>query len=200
MTDVQPALRADAARNRGLVLAAAEAEFAARGLTASVADIAERAGVAKGTVFRHFATKEALIVAIVAEHIEALTTVARSLADAADSGAALLHFLTAAADQRRQRDITFLLSFSADDQVVLRVREELHDAIGALLDRARADGVIRADVTATDLFLLMCAPVHVVENLPGAPDDLWQRYLGIIFDGLRTEGSTPLPRPAPAWF
>ena len=63
-------LRADAARNRALLLAAAADEFAERGLDASVADIARRAGVGKGTVFRHFPTKDDLIAAIVLDRIE----------------------------------------------------------------------------------------------------------------------------------
>jgi len=192
-------LRADAARNRQLLLSAAEEEFAERGVDASVADIARRAGVAKGTVFRHFATKEQLIVAIVVKHIADLTAVARGLMDTADPGDALLEFLTEAADRRRQRDLTFLMSVTADDSAVTRIRDQLHKAIGSLVDRARAAGAVRSDVTGTDVFLLICAPVHVVENLPGAPPDLWRRYLGIIFDGLRPEGANPLPGPVPEW-
>jgi AcrR family transcriptional regulator len=192
-------MRADAARNRGLLLAAAEEEFAARGADASIADIAVRAGVAKGTVFRHFPTKEKLIAAIVAEHVGALSAIARELPERTDAEDALLTFLTAAADRRRQRDITFLLAISADDETVVRVRNQLHDDIDVLVERARAAGAVRSDVTATDVFLLICAPVHVVENLPGAPDDLWRRYLGIIFDGLRPAGAHPLPHGAPIW-
>lgn len=192
-------LRADAARNRDLLLSAAEVEFAARGIDASVADIARRAGLAKGTVFRHFATKEQLIAAIVAKHITALTAKAGALVDASDPGGALLEFLTAAADRRQQHDLTFLMAISADDSTVRQLRAQLHDDIGSLVDRAQASGAVRSDITGTDIFLLICAPVHVVENLPGAPPDLWRRYLGIIFDGLRPEGASPLPVPVPDW-
>ena len=191
-------MRADAARNRGLLLAAAEDEFAERGVSATVADIARRAGVAKGTVFRHFATKEDLIAALVSEHIAALVESARRLAAATDPGAALLEFLTVAADQRQQHDLTFLQSASADDPRVTTVRDELHAYLGTLVDRARDAGAIRSDITETDVFLLMCAPVHVVENLSGAAPLLWQRYLAIIFDGLRPDGAHPLPQPPPA--
>jgi AcrR family transcriptional regulator len=181
-----------------LLLAAAEDEFAERGLSATVADIARRAGVAKGTVFRHFATKEDLIAALVSDHIGALVESARRLAASADPGAALLEFLTVAADQRQQHDLTFLQSASADDQRVTTVRDELHACLGTLVDRARHSGDIRSDITETDVFLLMCAPVHVVENLSGAAPLLWQRYLAIIFDGLRPDGAHPLPQPPPA--
>lgn len=191
-------LRADAARNRELLLAAAEDEFAEHGLSASVADIARRAGVAKGTVFRHFDTKDDLIASIVVGHLETLVAVARGLADAADPGVALLEFLTVAADQRRRHDLTFLQSASAGDARVTAVGDDVHSSLGVLVDRARDAGAIRADVTGTDVFLLMCAPVHVVENLSDPAPDLWQRYLGIIFDGLRPEGASPLPQPAPS--
>ncbi|BBZ32936.1 TetR/AcrR family transcriptional regulator [Mycolicibacterium confluentis] len=196
MTSTRP-LRADAARNRDLLLAAAESEFAERGASASVADIARRAGVAKGTVFRHFASKEDLIASIVCKHITALTGIARRLSDATDPGAALLEFLTAAADQRQRHDLTFLQSASESDPRVTQVRDELHAALGTLVDRAHRAGALRSDVTETDVFLLMCAPVHVVENLAAPAPLLWQRYLAIIFDGLRPDGAHPLPQPAP---
>ena len=192
-----PTVRADAARNRESLLAAAEQEFAERGLSASVADIARRAGVAKGTVFRHFATKEDLIASIVCAHIATLTKAARRLSDAADPGTALLEFLTIAADQRQQHDLTFLQSASESDPRVTEVRDELHSALGTLVGRAHQSGAIRSDVTETDVFLLMCAPVHVVENLAAPKPLLWKRYLAIIFDGLRPEGAHPLPHPAP---
>ena len=57
---------------------------------------------------------------------------------------------------------------------------------------------MRSDVTGTDVVLLMCAPNDVTRYLPDAPPDLWQRYLAIIFDGLRPEGAHPLPHPPPA--
>jgi AcrR family transcriptional regulator len=190
-------VRADAARNRTLLLAAAEEEFAERGPSASVADIARRAGIAKGTVFRHFDTKEDLIAAIVCEHIATLVDAARRLADAEDPGAALLEFLSIAADQRRQHDLTFLQSASNDDPRVTEVRDALHDSLGLLVDRARDAGALRADITETDVFLLMCAPIHAVENLEAPPPLLWQRYLAIIFDGMRPQGAHPLPQPPP---
>lgn len=195
----QPArpLRVDAARNRSLLLAAAEDEFAERGLSASVADIARRAGVAKGTLFRHFVSKDDLIVAVVSEHIAALTRVARSLTQAPDPGAALFEFLSVAAERRQQRNLTFLQSVGEGDPRVVAVRDELLASIGALVDRGHEAGALRPDVTVIDVFLLLCAPVHVVENLPEPPPDLWQRYLAIIFDGLRPVGASPLPQPPP---
>jgi AcrR family transcriptional regulator len=190
-------LRADAARNRELLLAAAADEFAERGLDASVADIARRAGVGKGTVFRHFATKDDLISAIVLDRLNALNTVGEGLLEAADPGAALLEFLTVAARQRQQRDLSFLLEAGELGAEVTRSRALMFQIVDALVDRAREHGVVRADITGTDVILLMCAPNYVTSYLPDASPDLWQRYLAIIFDGLRPEGAHPLPQPAP---
>lgn len=191
------AQRADGARNRELLLAAAEQEFAERGIEASVADITRRAGVAKGTFFRHFATKDDLITAIVEPHINELAVAAQRRLDAVDPGAALLEFLGEAAAQRQQRDVSFLLRAGSAPKRVADMRDRLFGTITLLVDRARASGAIRADVTGLDVILLMCAPIHVVEHLPDAEPELWRRYLAIIFDGLRPEGAHPLPRPAP---
>jgi AcrR family transcriptional regulator len=191
-------LRADAARNRELLLAAAEEAFGEQGLDVSVADIARRAGVAKGTFFRHFATKDDLLAAVVGHHVTALIDAGERLLDAASPGDALLEFLTVAAAQRQQHDVSFLLRAGDADARVAEVRGRLYATIGALVDRARAAGALRPDVTATDVILLMCAPNHVVEHVSDAAPDLWRRYLAIVFDGLRPEGAHPLPLPAPA--
>ena len=196
MTSTRP-LRADAARNRGLLLTAAADEFAERGLDASVADIARRAGVGKGTVFRHFATKDDLLAAIVLDRIDALNAVGERLLDAADPGAALLEFLTVAAHQRQQRDLSFLQEAGELNAEVTRVRAQMFHTVHTLVARAREHGAVRADVTGTDIILLMCAPNYVTSYVPDASPDLWQRYLAIIFDGLRPEGAHPLPHPPP---
>jgi AcrR family transcriptional regulator len=196
VTTTRP-LRADAARNRELLLAAAADEFAERGLDASVADIARRAGVGKGTVFRHFATKDDLIAAIVLDRIDALSAVGERLLEAADPGAALLEFLTAAAHQRQQRDLSFLQEAGELNPEITRVRAQMFQTVHALVARAHKQGTVRADVTGADVILLMCAPNYVTSYLPDASPDLWQRYLAIIFDGLRPEGAHPLPHPPP---
>jgi AcrR family transcriptional regulator len=190
-------LRADAARNRQLLLAAAADEFAEHGLDASIADIARRAGIGKGTVFRHFATKDDLLAAIVLDRVETLNAAGERLLEAADPGAALLEFLTAAAHQRQQRDLSFLQAAGELNAEVTRVQEQLFGTVRALVDRAREHGAVRADVTGTDVILLMCAPNYVASYAPGASPDLWRRYLAIIFDGLRPDGATPLPHPPP---
>jgi len=192
-------LRADAARNREAVLTAAEEEFAARGLEASISAIARRAGIAKGTVFRHFATKEDLATAIAARHARELTAIARRLRGSTDPEAALLEFLTEAAGRLQRRRVAVLMTVPAPGSELDRLQREVHDAVVPLVDEARAAGVLREDVTGTDVFLLMCAPVHTVDALADPPPELWRRYVGVVFDGLRPAGASPLAHPAPTW-
>ena len=196
MTSPRP-LRSDAARNRESLLRAAAEEFAERGLDASVADIARRAGVGKGTVFRHFATKDDLIAAIVLDRVNALNAVGERLLEAADPGAALLEFLTVAAQQQQQRDLSFLQEASELSPAVAGARSRMFQTIHALVGRAREHGAVRADVTGSDVILLMCAPGYVTSYVPDAPPGLWRRYLALIFDGLRPDGASPLPHPPP---
>lgn len=196
-TAARPA-RVDAVRNRALLLAAAEAEFAERGLDVSIADIARRAGVAKGTVFRHFATKDALVAAVAGDRLARLVAVARSLADAPDSGAALREFLSATAEILQHQGLTFLRTVSECDPVVAEIHDRLLASAGVLVDRAHRDGLVRPDVTGADVLLLTCATVHTVGALSEPGSDLWRRYLTIVVDGLRPEGASPLPRPPPS--
>lgn len=189
--------RADAARNRRLLLAAAADEFAERGLDASVADIATRAGVGKGTVFRHFATKDDLIAAILIDRMAELSALGERLLAAADAEVALREFLTAAARQRQERDLSFLAAASESMPEVTAARQRMLDAVDALVARARDLGVLRADVTGADVFLLMCAPNYIAGYVPDASPDLWRRYLALILDGLRPEAARPLPAEAP---
>ena len=196
MTSPRP-LRSDAARNRESLLRAAAEEFAERGLDASVADIARRAGVGKGTVFRHFATKDDLIAAIVLDRVNALNAVGERLLKAADPGDALLEFLTVAAQQQQQRDLSFLQGAAGISAVVAQAQSRMFQTIHALVDRAREHGAVRPDITGSDVILLMCAPGYVTSYVPDAPPGLWRRYLALIFDGLRPDGASPLPHPPP---
>ena len=94
-------LRADAERNRRRLLDAAEALFRERGLDVGVAEIAERAGVGRGTLFRNFPSKEDLIAAIVVERMAEAVDRGRMLLDAPDPGEALFEFLAEIAGRQQ---------------------------------------------------------------------------------------------------
>jgi len=139
-----------------------------------------------------------LISAIVVDRINALTAVGEHLLQAADPSAALLEFLTVAARERRQRDLSFLQQAGELDAEVIQSRAKLFQTIHTLVARAREHGAVRADIAGTDVILLMCAPNYVTSYAAEASPDLWRRYLAIIFDGLRPEGAHPLPQPPPS--
>nr|WP_272924045.1 TetR/AcrR family transcriptional regulator [Streptomyces sp. SID3343] len=188
-------LRADAAHNRRALLDAAAAIFAEQGMDASIAEIATRAGIGKGTVFRHFATKERLVAAIFTDQLDELTRTATELLNADDPAAALLTFMATGVEmQTRDRAFcqaaTGIIRSSPD---IRAARDRLSAAAEALTDRARRAGTIRPDITGEDVVRLLgaacVAATPAVEDVP----DLWRRYLHLIFDGLRSTAATVLP-------
>jgi hypothetical protein len=93
--------------------------------------------------------------------------------------------------------LSFLQEAGELSPAVAGARSRMFQTIHALVGRAREDGAVRADVTGSDVILLMCAPGYVTSYVPDAPPGLWRRYLALIFDGLRPDGASPLPHPPP---
>lgn len=168
-------LRADARRNRARILAAAEEVFAARGAAASTEEVAATAGVAIGTVFRHFPTKRDLLGAILKELLA-------SLAEAATSDDLFAFFsrvVAAAADKR------FVVDLLASDGVEVEVGgvvDSLGAALGSLLVSAQQAGEMRGDVQLDEVLALLTAAAQGA--LRWSPD-LRERTLAVIFAGLR---------------
>jgi AcrR family transcriptional regulator len=193
------ALRADAERNRRLVLDAAVEVFAERGLDAGVAEVARRAGVGSATVFRRFPTKEDLILAVIEERVEEFRRIAEEgLADP-DPWRGLVRLMEAFSQvQARDRGLVEAAATSLTGDPRLH---ELHHRVLDLLERvvARAHdaGVLRLDVTAEDLPLLASGVAGACMTAGDVVPDLWRRYLGVVLDGLRPAAATPLSRPAP---
>jgi AcrR family transcriptional regulator len=168
------ALRADAERNRGLVLEAARAVCAEQGADACVADIAERAGVGVGTLFRRFPHKDDLVAALVAERMQEIAALARSARSFREfmAGTVRLHM-----GDRCLCDVV--------DRAVLErpeldaARREVRTLVRRLLRDAQAAGEVRKSVTVDDV------PVIVLGVARSAPPDRWRRYLDFALDGLR---------------
>ncbi len=139
-------MRADAQRNRARILDAAEVVFAAEGIEVPVDTIAEKAGVGVGTLYRHFPTKEKLCEAILLERLASLAEDARCQADAADPGAAFFGFLNHMAElSASKRDLIAAVMGAGIEfeEAAAPVKENLHQAVGVLLQRAQAAGVVR---------------------------------------------------------
>jgi AcrR family transcriptional regulator len=175
-------LRADARRNREKVLVAARAVFSENGRDAQMDDVARRAGVGVGTVYRHFPTKEALAEALVRERFEEIAGYAREALEREDAWQGFCELIWRAAE-RNAADMAFCEAVAFTDQS--RVVEEvgLARSTATLMERARAQGRMRADATVADVPMLMCGAGSVMRMSPAS--DAWRRYLTLMLDGLR---------------
>jgi len=191
-------LRADARRNLERILSAAVEVFGERGLDASADEVARRAGVGHGTVFRRFPTKEDLIVAILERHLEEIVAEAEAGSRSEDPWEGLRRTVELVV-QRQSQDRAFFAAVGtlSAAPTVRAAKERLIRLMGDLLRRAQAAGQVRADLEPEDLGFLLCAAGSAVGFTVGEPD-LWRRYLGVILDGMRPEGASPLSPPAPS--
>jgi AcrR family transcriptional regulator len=177
--------RADARRNRAQILVAAEICFAEQGVAVPIDDIARRACVGVGTVYRHFPTKEALAEAVVVTRMEKLIEEARSLATSDDPGDAFFSFLKSLSEAgSAKRDLMDALSGAGIDvkERLGPVKDELGAAMGDLLERAKQAGVVREDVDLADLFGLVMGTCASAQGEIGGSQ---ARMLSIVCDGLR---------------
>jgi AcrR family transcriptional regulator len=194
-----PHLRADAQRNLERILEAARAVFARDGLDASVADVAQRAGVGTATIFRRFPTKDDLVVAVLEYELEAFAARAREAASSDDPGAAIGEFMTsviaASIEDRCFCEASGSRLF--DRPRIKELTAVVTESVESLLTRAQAAGAIRNDIVAADIGFLVSAVgqagLRLEQTAPGA----WRRYAEIVLDGLRPEGARPLAHKAP---
>lgn len=181
-------LRADARRNRAGILAAAATVFAEQGAAASTEEVAARAGVAIGTVFRHLPTKPDLLRAVVMDLMDRLSTEVDTLVDEAPEPTALFTFadrvMAVAADNA---PVFARLAETGTRVQVADALDRLRPAVTVLLDRARRAGVVRADLRVDELVALLAAVCQEAITAGWSPP-LRRRTMTVLCDGLR-------PRP-----
>lgn len=180
-------LRADAKRNHDQLLTAARAAFTERGPDASLEDIARRAGVGVGTLYRHFPNRQDLLEAVYVDEVEALCRSADDFADE-PSWDALAHWFDRFVDYvaTKQALVGELMATIGRDAPVFRTCHDVIFAAGEpLLARAKADGVVRADVEFIDVIRM----VSGITMIKGASSADVRRVLGMALDGLRYHGS-----------
>jgi AcrR family transcriptional regulator len=185
-------MRADARRNRLTILAAAEAAFAEEGAGVPVDEVARRAGVGAGTLYRHFPTKEALFEAVIVHHMERLRDEARALADSDDPGSALFEFLALLAREgSAKRNLVDALSGAGINikDAAADTKAELEEAAGRLLTRAQEAGQVRADVTLADLVGLVMGACSAGEGAGTPTDCSSARMIAVVCDGLRADAA-----------
>jgi AcrR family transcriptional regulator len=194
----QRPLRSDAERNRERIVSAAGQVFAERGLGATMDEIAARAGVGVGTVYRRYPEKALLIDALFEERMEELAQVGEQALRVEDPWQGLVAYLEAAIAQqaanRGLRDL--LLGSTYGHDRVARARERLGPITAQLLERAQKDGTLRPDLAANDVPLLYLMLGAIVDYTREVEPGVWRRFFALVGDGLRARRSEPNRLPA----
>jgi AcrR family transcriptional regulator len=197
MATAEKPLRRDAERNRQRVLAAARDLFAERGLAVTLDDVAARAGLGVGTVYRRFSSRDALVDALFEERVQEVVALADEALASEDPWEGLVDFLhRLVALQAADRGLKeVVLGTTEGRERVAKMREQMRPRVGELVRRAKAAGSLRADFDATDLPLLQMMLGSVAEISTPERSALWQRFLGLLLDGMRAGATEPTPLP-----
>ena len=186
--------RADAARNVERLIATAREAFAQKGPDAALDEIARRAGVGPGTLYRHFPTRLALLEAVYRDVVDGLCAEGERLRITEQPAEALIHWLHWFVGYVGEKHglASALTSAGGDYGVFRQSRERVFATGGALLDGAKAAGAIRSDVSLDDLFTLVSAIAQAGERA-AEDDELSDRLLSLALDGLRNSPGSRVP-------
>jgi AcrR family transcriptional regulator len=188
-------LRADAERNRRRLLDAAESLFCERGLDVGVGEIAERAGVGRGTLFRNFPSKEHLIAAIVVERMNEAIVSGRELSTAPDPGDALFQFLHEIVGRQQMDRALFEAvadTFLANPDISAAYTE-LIGVLEELVARAQDAGAVRGDVSALDIMMLTKGVCQAAMAFQGLDSEIAERQFDLVRMALSASpGAEPL--------
>ncbi|WP_284255675.1 TetR/AcrR family transcriptional regulator [Pseudolysinimonas kribbensis] len=189
--------RRDARERRDKLLAAARSEFAARGVDASLERIARNAGVAIGTLYRHFPTRMDLLLAAFEPRLQEFLGDATEVAELDDPWDAFVRYLEnlfrAQAGDRGFND--FLSRRFPGSPETERIHDELCHQIGRLLARAQDAGEARPDITLADIVTLIWSNGRIIDATAATAPDAWRRHLHLMLDAYRAERAHPVPEP-----
>lgn len=179
-------LRADAQRNRDILLAAATEAFAEQGEGVALDTIAARAGVGIGTLYRHFPNRDALVAAAYRHEVDDLCATAQDLLGSRPADEAMRVWAERFADYiatKRAMGNALRAAASSDSPLFAETREQIVGALRLLLDAGAADGTLRADVDPKDVMRVM----NGIWYLPDGPEwrDSVGKMLDLVIDGLR---------------
>jgi AcrR family transcriptional regulator len=193
---VEPALRADARRNREAIIAAAKKLFADEGLDAQMPDVAKTAKVGVGTVYRHFPTKKDLIAALAAERFERLAEKAREGIASDDPWEGLCEFIRFSAQiQADDRGLCEVMGSRPEVMEASAYAVGLDNLCVKLVKRAQHSGELRKDLEWEDIPMIACGLGRITPAEMGPGTGRWPRFVEIVIDGLRAPGSAKLPKP-----
>ena len=186
-------LRRDAERNRQRILDAARVVFAERGLRASHDDIAHEAGVGVGTVYRRFPDKEQLIDALFEERIGEIAQAARDGLAIEDPWDGFVHFVMTTQElhstDRGLKEI--VLGTAHGRERATRARGLISPLVAQLLERAQTAGVVRPEISLSDMPLIQLAVGTIADATRDLGPDTWRRLMTIILDGMHAGARSP---------
>ncbi|MFC5746772.1 TetR/AcrR family transcriptional regulator [Actinomadura rugatobispora] len=178
--------RADARRNRERIVEAARETFAAEGPGASLNEIARRAGIGPGTLYRHFPNRAALQAAVLQDRIERLCARAAELRETASPDEALALWLRAfLAHARTDHGLAGQLMVDGRGGLGIDCHQMIRDAAASVLDRARSAGAARPDVSPADMIDLVVGVALAAGEPDPADPGRPERLLGLVLDALR---------------
>lgn len=192
-----PRLRKDAALNRGRIIAAARREFAARGIDASLEQIARSAGVAIGTLYRHFPTRVDLLLAAFAEKFDSFMAAADEALTAEDPWNGLSSYLEAlcgmqAGDRGFNDFVSMRFPSCAETEAM---HDRVCDVMARILLRAQEADVVRRDLTIADLITVTWANSRIIEATADIAPNAWRRHLLLMLDAFRPRVEAELGEP-----
>ncbi|GIH78225.1 TetR/AcrR family transcriptional regulator [Planobispora longispora] len=197
MTDAAtPLIRKDAARNRALLLEAAEDLYATVGLSVTLKDVARHAGVGVGTVYRHFPTKDDLLDALFADRLASATDSARKAAADPDGWRGLVRYLEDSMNmQVGNCGLRGLVVCTAPSSpLAVRSREEIAPLVQQMVAKAHQQGTLRPDFEAADVYYIQIALAAIIEATYHTDPYLYRHHLKLFIEGMRAGGHRePLP-------
>ncbi len=198
--DLEPGdgLRSDARRNRERLVAAAREIFASKGIEASVREIAQRAEVGMGTLYRHFPTRDDLVDAVLEDGFEEFVGIAEAALAEPDGWTGFRRFVEEAlllhARNRGLKEV-FERRLAGKERAEA-MRRRIVPLVARLVTRAQEEGRLRPDFRPEDVALLFWGGDRVIELSATVSPQLWRRYLGFLLDGLQADAATPLEQPS----
>ena len=184
-------LRADAERNRRRLIEAATEMFCERGLEIGVGEIAQQAGVGRGTLFRNFPTKDHLIAAVVVDRMSDSIARGRAALEASDPGQGLFELI----DQSVGRAATDRALFDAigdtwlTNDEIRAAHTELMEVLDALVTRAQASGALRADIGAVDVLMMIKGVCEAMRSFQHVDPDVGMRQLDLLWSAIAAPGA-----------
>lgn len=192
--DAGAAADGEVQRSRGAGALVHERAFAEHGLDAPLDDIAKRAGVGGGTLYRRFPRREDLVAAVFADRMAGHVAAIEAARGEPDPWTAFAgHVTRLCREQARDQGLADLLAIGHRGRVLHDLRAQAYKRFAVLIDAAKAQGSLRADFTAEDVVLLMMANAGVVERSGPSAPAASERFVALALDGFRSVGASPAP-------